>query len=292
MKATMFFCLVTLAGTCLYAQDSRLKTLGNLIAAENGFAELAQKTNFANAFLQNLDSAGIVFKGAEPVNGLSFYHSVPVNNELLFKWYPVHAELAGKEDLGFTTGPYILISNKSHDTLAAGNYFSIWQKNASGIFKVLLDGGINHSNNGQAADYGKLPSATAAGTGMLPAGMDNKNSLAPTDEKFIALAGNNLLQAYDTYMADRCYLLRADMPPGMDKAGNLQTLKKLGVHSCRFAGKGTFYSAGNSWCFTYGTVQPEEKTSNKNRGYFVHVWQYQPGGWKIIADVLQFVRNN
>ena len=286
---TFFFPVTLFTSTWLSGQVSHQKNLEALIAAENKFAGLAETTNFRNGFLQNLDSTGVVFNGAEPVNGISFYKKLPDNNELLFKWYPVYAELAGTGDIGFTSGPYIIISNKNKDTIAGGKYFSIWKKNKEGIFKVLLDGGVNDTSY-LSALFGKIQPATAAGTGKITAGNTPAGSklFITAEKEFVELASIDLLKAYEKFMAKQAYLLRPDMVTGTNKITNLETLSKTNTKSRSFDKKGSYNTAGNSFYCNYGTAKMVNKVNGKDqKGYFVQIWQYQPEGWKIIADVLQ-----
>lgn len=292
MKAPVFTFIVLFATHALYAQLTRTRAMDELIAAENAFATLSQQTSFVQGFLRHLDSAGVVFNGAQPVNGLSFYTSLPASKGLLLKWYPVQAALAAGNDMGFTTGPYLLLDVTKHDTLAAGNYFSVWRKNNAGVFKVLLDGGVTHSGFAHAREYGHLTPATTGYVGKLAGGIPHNKNLATDQQQFVALAATNLLQAYKWYMADRCYFLRADMATGLVKTNVLQTLSQQNAPTCRFTAAGSFYSADSSWCLSYGTVGSAGNATSETQGYYVQVWQYQPGGWKIIADVLQWVKKN
>jgi len=292
MKALLFLYFgVIIVCRQSYGQTARMQSLQQLIDAENGFATLAEKASFKIAFLKNLDSTGIVFNGREPVNGISFYNSQPDNNALLFKWYPVHAELSANEDMGFTTGPYILISNKSKDTLAAGNYFSIWKKDRAGMFRVLLDGGIRHTNNAIAARFGNLQPASVAGNGKLGTGEAGSKNFNDTDAEFLKLADVNMMKAYEAFMSVNSYVLRSDLPDGEGKAAYLQTLKGQAVISAKFNNRGVVQSANNGFCYTYGTVQLLQTNGKDRQGYFVHVWQFQSTGCKIIADVLQLINN-
>jgi len=290
MNASFFlFTAALLTCSWSHGQANQQKNLEKLIAAENGFAAMAESASFKKAFLQNLDSTGIVFNGAEPVNGISFYKKPPDNNELLFKWYPAYAELPGNGDMGFTTGPYIIISNKNKDTIAGGKFFSIWHKNKEGVFKVLLDGGVNDSTQHSFA-FGKIKPATAAGQSAAGISASKSKPFTECEKEFTELAGNNLLKAYEKYMAKQSYLLRADMATGLNKIANLETLKKTSITSCNFDKKDTRTAADNTLCFNYGTAKIVNHQNGKDqKGYFVQIWQYQQEGWKIIADVLQLI---
>ena len=286
----LLFTAVLLNGMWLGAQVNHQQDLKQLIAAENSFAALAEHTSFRNGFLQNLDSMGVVFNGAAPVNGVSFYTAQPDNNDLLFKWYPAFAAITPGGDAGFTTGPYLLISNKNKDTLFSGKFFSIWRKNKDGVFKVLLDGGVTDTSL-QPVVFGKIKPATPTGAGVIStAGAASKpSSFNETEKAFTGMAASDLAAASQKYMADQSYLLRSNFITGTAKNENLETLKTTAITTCNFEKKGSFHAADSTVYFNYGTVKTISRQGKNETGYFIQVWQYSQQGWKIVADVLQLI---
>jgi hypothetical protein len=288
LKSPFLFCFIV---CCIQgiAQQRLLQTdaAAALIAAENNFAATAADKSFKEAFLENLDSSGIVFNAGKPVNGNTFYSGLP-NNDLLFKWYPVQSAINAGGDMGFTTGPYILLSRPNLDTLAAGNYFSVWRRNAEGAFKVLLDGGVTHTSKALAASYGSLPMANADSALYTMQPKQQPADANTADNAFTEEAAKQLPAAYAKAMASHCLIIRSNLPMALDIATNRATIEKLFLPRCSFSNKGSFYAADKSWFFTYGTASATGKAGKLQQGYFVHVWQYQPNGWKLLADVLQW----
>ena len=58
-------------------------------------------------------------------------------------WTPVHADMAGTGDLGYTYGNYVFKSKDKAGKVVAnyGKYVSIWKKQKDGTWKVVVDMG-------------------------------------------------------------------------------------------------------------------------------------------------------
>jgi ketosteroid isomerase-like protein len=58
-------------------------------------------------------------------------------------WTPIHAEMSGSGDLGYTYGNYVYTAKNKDGKLVAnyGKYTSIWKKQKDGQWKVVVDVG-------------------------------------------------------------------------------------------------------------------------------------------------------
>lgn len=117
-----------------------------IVSSELNFARTAEQMGLKYAFEQNLDSLGIIASGVHLVNGLKAYAKVKANTTDLLVWHPSFAFTNLSEDFGFTTGPYLYYGHRGQQAIASGNYFSIWKKNSDQQFKLLFDGGVNHTS--------------------------------------------------------------------------------------------------------------------------------------------------
>jgi ketosteroid isomerase-like protein len=90
----------------------------------------------------------IVFR-PRPVAGRKAYEEAPDESPALLTWEPAYAEVAPDGDLGYTTGPYqVRDKNKPGEPARHGHYVSLWQKQPTGLWKVVVDAGIRHPQPG------------------------------------------------------------------------------------------------------------------------------------------------
>jgi ketosteroid isomerase-like protein len=138
--------VLALAGIVLGQSGGR--TVQSLIEAERAFSRLSEEKGIKEAFLTYLADDSIVFR-PKPVSGRKAYEGVPDDSPVLLTWEPAYAEIAPDGDLGYTTGPYqVKNRSKPGDPARYGHYVSLWQKQPSGLWKVVLDVGISHPHPG------------------------------------------------------------------------------------------------------------------------------------------------
>lgn len=58
-----------------------------------------------------------------------------------FTWWPDTAVVAASGDLGYTLGSYAIVGEgeQASDTIARGNYVTVWQKQQDGSWKIAVD---------------------------------------------------------------------------------------------------------------------------------------------------------
>lgn len=125
----------------------------SLRAAENAFAA-SVKDRDRDAFLSFIaDDA--VFVSASTLRGREaigaawapfFAEDGPV-----LEWHPVDAEVLDSEGLGITRGPYTLTARRPDGSLASshGTFFSVWQRQDDGSWKILVDSGSLPGSDGE-----------------------------------------------------------------------------------------------------------------------------------------------
>lgn len=116
---------------------------GDMVNAEKAFAADASARNTRDAFLAALADDGLMFNPG-PVNGKRHWEALTANKNRL-EWAPEVAEIAASGDLGFSSGPWRFTAAGAEKPSAFGHFFTIWQKQADGKWKVLADYGISHA---------------------------------------------------------------------------------------------------------------------------------------------------
>lgn len=285
---------VTLVLGCVYSVQSQQTDpdLATLIREEKAFAAKAEGTDVPTAFLAYLDSAGVIFNGEGPVNGIAQYGKAPKGGKDLLKWYPIIGHVSQGGDMGFTSGPFQFLADRKQAAVGSGYFFSVWKKNAAGQFKVMLDGGVIHSGKAtEAFQRDPEPESNTAYAYISPIPKVNENSPQPwkAEDAFSVAAGKDADQAYKQFLADEVVLLRSDRPFGKTKANALETLAQQQIQSYQFirSGQGISKAGDLAYCFGKAKAMKGDKTVE---GFFTRVWQRQPEGWKIVAEQVSLFR--
>ena len=112
-----------------------------IMNADRAFSEMSKKQGMKKAFLQYADSAAVLLRaGYLPLRGNTAFEYLQNINDTVFTldWTPENAIMALSGDLGYTYGIY---TYQDRDTTYQGTYVSIWQKQADGNWKYILDSG-------------------------------------------------------------------------------------------------------------------------------------------------------
>ncbi|GGH35955.1 hypothetical protein GCM10007423_27950 [Dyadobacter endophyticus] len=279
---------------CVYSGWSQQidPDLALLIREEQAFAAKAVETDVPTAFLAYLDSAGVIFNGEGAVNGILQYSQAPKDGKDLLKWYPLIGHVSQGGDMGFTSGPFQFFADRTQAAVGSGYFFSVWKKNAAGQFKVMLDGGVIHSQNAtEVFRRDPEPQSNTAYDYILPIPKINDGDPQPwkAEDAFSAVAGKDADQAYKQYLADEVVLLRSDRPFGKTKADALGTLAQQQIQSYQFIRSGQGISKAGDLAYCFGKTKAV--TGGKTvEGFFTRVWQHRPEGWKIVAEQVSLFR--
>ncbi len=270
--------------------QSGSRTLQSLIEAERSFSRLSEGKGLKEAFLTYLADDSIVFR-PKPVPGRKVYEAAADNLPALLTWEPAYAEVALEGDLGYTTGPYQLRDKgKPGDPARHGHYVSLWQKQPSGLWKVVVDAGIGHPQPG----FKPLEVMTRKETGrpkrlVKVDKFTELNLLLKVEADFSAkAAAEGLAAAYEAFAHDDIRFYREGSPPttgidslprdGSGNPGRL-TWEPMDGDVSRFGTLG----------FIFGTAEwrdAGETAASPAHSSFLRIWRKtHDGQWKIALDL-------
>jgi ketosteroid isomerase-like protein len=115
-----------------------------LLKADADF-DLAVAAKGVDAWVAAFAADGIMFRAGEIVRGRAAIRELmaPTFSTPGFslRWRPVHADIAGSGDLGYTYGSYESVSPGSagEPVKRTGMYVTIWKKQVDGSWKVAVD---------------------------------------------------------------------------------------------------------------------------------------------------------
>ena len=271
MRNTLVFLLLIFFAGHLAAQNAEA-----LIKAEKAFEQSCLKLGIRNGFLAWVDPAGVEFSEKGPSNAKQLWSSYPAF-EGIFSWAPSYAEMSISGDWGYTTGNYEHRAKSLTDAVDdAGQYTTIWHKNARGEWKWLADIGNKHvplapqkqSNTILVRKFKATDHADSAG-------------LADLERTFISLFEKNAGAAYKKFGSSQ-YILNLPnhlLVKGTDSALVLiQSLPSLPVYQS----SGIFISPGKDMAAVYGSISHSDKT-----GSYLRIWRFEKDDWKIALEVIR-----
>ena len=260
------------------------KDLLDLAAAERAFAAETVKVGFRDGFIKYFADDGIGFGPHPERTREKLMKSPPASGprKVIFNWAPMFGDMSEVGDLGYTTGP-VLFTDVSEDPKPPrhGVYFSVWQKQQDGSWKVVIDMGVD------------TPEAVApidtAFTAATPVGTRQHNPMKGTPEDnyrkldwslWGSIAKTSPRKGYSAYLDREFRVHRKGVMPISDFRALAPVLAQT-----KFEFIDGKIASSNDLAFPYGkysTVnEPKEET-----GYYVHVWRRDGAGkWKLVVDV-------
>lgn len=277
--------ILFLLGFCLLDASAQspapvASDLQKLVETEKAFAKTAFEKGTKQAFLAFLADDGVVFNPTES-NGKLVWQNRPESPALL-AWNPAWADVSSDGSLGYTTGGWeYRPKGKTDQPAAFGEYVTLWQKQADGSFKVILDIGIGHPANSLSTAPWKSPKDAGNGPKTVKNGVNNDilNSI---------FSNKSMANGYFNYLADDCLVLREGSLPFAGKQTAFVGLERLDADfpSTAFldfqANTSKIY--GNLM-YVSGLYKLTEKDNSVRKWNFVQIWKHRAGKWQLVLDI-------
>jgi ketosteroid isomerase-like protein len=286
MKTVVFLVMLVPATAVFSQQVSREKQLNELADAERSFAAYTVKEGFRDGFIKFFADDGIGF-GPHPERTREKLMKLPPQTgprKVIFNWAPMVGDISEGGDLGYTTGPVLYTDvTENPKPPRHGMYFSVWQKQADGSWKVAVDMGIDTPNAVAPIDT-KFTAERPVGQ-RLP----NRMKGTPDDDfkkldwaLWSSMSKTSPASAYKTYLDSQFRIHRKGMmplTPGDSLTPVLEPLTKFEVIDGKIASSGDL-------AFTYGKYSTVNEPKGGETGYYVHVWRRDANSrWRLVADI-------
>ena len=249
----------------------KVTPLFEMVSSEKSFAATASSVGIQEAFLKYLDDSAVVFEQGKISNGKEVWKNRKTEGASLI-WYPEFAEVAQSGDFGYTTGPAQFRAVKGSEKADyIGHFNSIWRKNASGEWKVLLDIGTPSASS----DYDENKVEYSLAETKSSRAKKSSADITALEKKFIEANANG--KAYATYGSAnaRYYRPRKNVVRGNDILGDTTALE--------FRNAGSGMASSGDLGFAYGYV-----TASASQGNYLRVWKKEKNEWKIVLDVVNY----
>jgi ketosteroid isomerase-like protein len=250
--------------------------LEDMVAAERAFARRCAEVGVNASFRDFLLPNAIVFVPHPSEAGKVF--EGPGNPSTLLDWDPQYGDISSSADLGYLTGPYAASSKSGDRAPRTGTYFSIWERQADGAWKVALDAGVEGPN--EAAIHATVLRPARTAVPRRPPAQGTQPSEA-AEKAFASDAVFGYPYALSRHGDPALRVHRKDRAPitGLTKA--IQVLPKD-----ERTGLATIYSkASGDLAYAYGRYKVKPERTESESGYYVHVWRQDArGSWKLVYD--------
>jgi ketosteroid isomerase-like protein len=238
------------------------------------------------AFLANLSQDAVIFRPL-PMNGHASWESRPESKATLV-WEPAFAEIAASGDFGFTTGPWEFHppAGAENTEIGYGDFLSVWQRDTTGTWRVVLDDGVEHAKPEHGLDAVTVEPGPAHDT-------QDTTAIATRDfvkglDLILSRTSANLTAEHAIPMwtaRDLRHLSGGHMPRLGDIA--IDSLAQVARHS-KWNPIDSGVARTGDLGYTYGLRVDHGPDVNQppDTSVYVHVWRKTgPGEWKIAAVV-------
>lgn len=255
--------------------------LEELAAAEREFAAFTVSNGFRDGFIKYFADDGIGFGPHPERTREKLMKSPPAAGPraLIFNWAPMFGDISASGDMGCTTGP-VLFTDVSENPKPPrhGIYFSVWQKQADGSWKVAIDMGVDTPEPAAPIDT-KFTHARPPDSMPKSGSNDDYRKLDLTF--WSAIFRGSPVKAYHARLDKQFRIHRTGIMPITDRT-NLRSA----ITQTRFDFIDGKIAASNDLAFTYGKYATVNKPGGEENGYYVHVWRRDSEGkWRLAADV-------
>ena len=262
--------------------SAQSKDLLDLAATERAFAAETVKVGFRDGFMKYFADDGIGF-GPHPERTREKLQklSPPTGpRKIVFNWAPMFGDVSEAGDLGYTTGP-VLYTDVTDSTKPPrhGLYFSVWQKQSDGSWRVVIDLGVDTPKAVAPLDT-KFTAADAVKlSGMILAEDDYRK----LDWDFWGtIAKTSPLKAYNVVLDKQFRIHRKGVMPIVDR----KDLAAPVIQQTKFDFIDGKIASSNDLAYTYGRYTTVNEPTGPESGYYVHVWRRDATGkWKLVIDV-------
>lgn len=279
---------VVLAAAFVGAQSSS-RSLQTLIRTERAFSRLSEEKGIREAFLTYLADDSVVFL-PRAVPGKKAYEDAPADSPTLLTWEPAYAEVSPAGDLGYTTGPYKAGNRTNRSApLRFGHYVSLWQKQPTGLWRVVLDIGIRHPQPGFKPLEVMIKKDLRRPRRLVRVDkLRELNLLLKVESEFAAMAAaEGILAAYLAYSDEDVLIFRDGvLPSAGTEALHREFSGRSGTMSWEPVDGDVSRYGALGFIFGTGESGRNEAAAPPVVSNYLRIWRKNPVGlWKIALDL-------
>ena len=251
------------------------KSIAGLVNAEKAFAVFTASHTIREGFLRYMDTSGVIFQHATPVNALETYRKQKAGTGIL-NWSPEFAVISASGDMGITTGPYEYKTSSSDSVPSHGSFSSVWQINKEGLWKNMVDLGTSY----QAAVKEVKDVHQVVLTTSEPEGSTYEELLA-MDQALNSIIHKKNTVALASFFPEDSRLNRDNYAPVIGTQAVVSGLGDFGRQAILIPIKGAIAESKDLAWF-YGSVISGTRKEN-----YLRVWVLRNGKWSVIFQTIK-----
>ena len=270
----------------------RAGLLKELAETERSFAAMSVAQGMRKAFVHYFADDGYNFDSREdPIKPRQEFPKLPPQTgkpRYELDWFPLYTDVSLAGDLGLNTGPYVVRDSTGENPDSHGYFFSIWEKQTDGKWRVTVD--IGSATEEPDAKQKALIWATPGSSGYmasLPVDRGREiDALRKREVEFVkAIAQSGIDEGYRRYLSTDARLHRNGIFP-------LTGTDDIGGYLSRVAGtlswQATLVKVSSSadLGYSWGKYRLAGGSAANSHGHYCHVWKRNSEGeWKLVADI-------
>lgn len=275
-------CAALLATAMINSYAAEAPRADALAAEESRFAAHSVAHGMRDAFVEFFAGDSVLLR-PDPVNGRE-YMKAQKNPPIVLDWKSRLVVVSGSGELGLSTGPWKSTSKANPTEPASfGQFFSIWQKQKDGAWKVLMDHGISHGNS-------EAPAQQLRSIDLPDTGKGSRRGVTDDPERqFIAAATRDTADAYRQFSGNHTRLLREQRAP-IDGAAAIATYLKSQTGQWTWRPGRQAASTAGDFSYTLGTWTHRSPAGLQSQGHYIRVWIADSAApsakWTLAAEIL------
>jgi ketosteroid isomerase-like protein len=266
-------------GMAACASLPRERPRNELADAVRAFAADCAARGITASFVAHFAPDGLVFEPV-PTRVRETWPARPASPdpEPRLTWHPELVDVSLAGDLGYSTGPFEIVDAARTRPPLHGAFFSVWQRQGDGQWKVWLDLGARTGTPVDAAAWRR------------PRVRDD----VQTAEHATATTVTTIDRALSDLDAEG-FARRLALDARQQRNGAQPAIGDAWVR--RFAEEGARYdyapsearvSASGDLAASYGRVTRRDRDGKQQSGHYVHVWVRDQGSWWLAAESLVY----
>jgi ketosteroid isomerase-like protein len=248
-----------------------------LADAERAFAKDGIERGIRDSFIAHFAPDGVVFEPA-PVRVRDVWptRAGPADPlALRLEWRPELVDVARAGDLGISTGPFRLVDTTGRAPPREGAFFSVWQRQGDGTWKVWLDMGAGNTGPFDASQWRSAPRAR---TGPQDLATATATTIAELDRSLSGVSETAFVQR----LAHDARRYRDGEPIAVGSAWE--------ASRASYEPSEARVSASGDLAASYGRITGTRRDGSASRGQYVHVWVRDGGAWWLGVETAVFER--
>jgi ketosteroid isomerase-like protein len=286
MKALSLLTLLLTSSILAQEPDSSSALFG-MREAERNFAKASVMIGRNAAFAEYFADESVIFTGKWITNGKQFSKEGKPS-PIVLKWEPEFMDISDSRDFGISTGPWEVQEYRPNTApLFSGYFLTVWKKQSTGEWKVILDGGSTTPMATGPKHKFTFPSGAdkdIPGPPVMNVGQKSKE-LIEQDIKFQTEWKKNP-SAFSSLLApDARIQLSGHLPT--TNADTIKSWVNQLDRSLTWQPVGAGAATSGDMGFTYGLITTQKNEAVK--GHYVLIWKKRPGStWHIVLEMMNF----